>query len=204
MYWEFLSPSWYVYHVHLQFPNEANIRKNFTVKKFLHQPVASVKEMNPVVLLRVEALMISCDMRRKQKFLQYLVNVTRRWVTVGWAPESFIWFTLRSHHLLLLRQLLPAFCIFDIYICVCVSEYCPCFYLSGGSSSARRSLQCLATAACFILCIILELPSGGNSSLSHSSAAVMLLWSVALLRVVPQSISPWLNINILSDMRGSG
>ena len=146
--------------------------------------------MNPVVLLRVEALMISCDMRRKQKFLQYLVNVTRRWVTVGWAPESFIWFTLRSHHLVLLLQLLPAFCIFDICICVCVSEYCPCFYLSGGSSSARRSMQCLATAFCFILCIILEFPSGGNCSLSHSSAAVLLLWSVDLLHVVPQSISP--------------
>ena len=65
-------------------------------------------------------------------------------------------------------------------------------------------MQCLATAACFILCIILEFPSGGNCSLSHSSAAVMLLWLVALLRVVPQSISPWLNINILSDMRGGG
>ena len=160
--------------------------------------------MNSVALLKVEALMISCDMRRKQKFLQYLVNVTRRWVTVGWAPESFIWFTLRSHHLLLL-QLLPAFCIFDICICVCVSEYCPCFYLSGGSSSASRSMQFLATAACFILCINLEFPSDGNCSLSHTSAAaVLLLWSVALLHVVPQSISPWLNINILSDMRGGG
>ena len=147
----------------------------FEQQSWIHQPVASVNEMNPVALLRVEALMISCDMRRKQKFLQYLVNVTRRWVTVGWAPESFIWFTLRSHHLLL-RQLLPAFCIFDIYICVCVSEYCPCFYLSGGSSYARRSMQCLASAACFILCIILEFPSDGNCSLSHSSAAVMLLW----------------------------
>ena len=162
--------------------------------KLLHQPVAFVKEMNPVALLRVEALMISCDMRRKQKFLQYLVNVTRRWVTVGWAPESFIWFTLRSHHLLLL-QLLPAFCIFDICICVCVSEYCPCFCLSGGSSSARRSMQCLATVACLVLCIIImEFPSDGNCSLSlslsHSSAGVLLLWSVALLHVVPQSISP--------------
>ena len=46
--------------------------------KLLHQPVASVKEMNQVVVLRFEALMISCDMSRKQKFLQYLVNVTRR------------------------------------------------------------------------------------------------------------------------------
>ena len=41
--------------------------------------------------------MAAGEMVGKQKFLWYLVNVTRRWVTLGWAPESFIWFTLRSH-----------------------------------------------------------------------------------------------------------
>ena len=40
---------------------------------------------------KTKVFMISCQRRK------------RRWVTLGWAPESFIWFTLRSHHSQLLQ-----------------------------------------------------------------------------------------------------
>ena len=57
--------------------------------------------------------------RRKQKFLWYLVNVTRRWVTLGWAPESFIWFTLRSH-----QAGAPATTAFFFFVAIFSSKCC--------------------------------------------------------------------------------